>query len=198
MRTNRHPSFKRSTGVFFLRGADKSLNEKEVTVNFKSTAEAENAVNALRRLVSNTKMPEGVDPEHKDKEPLPGGTTDVRMAFLTKAQAKALHLTGKDWYKDERRWKPTKPIITENPHYNEHIAQVVDVLNKAVSPNFKTKGVINSHKVTHEQASWTYQALCNLFDEAEKNGCLVALWRAVTGLRGPDFVDRSDLPSTHR
>jgi hypothetical protein len=203
LRVNNRPHLNKSSGVFFLRGADKTHHSKIVEANMGSSAKATEALAALGRLVNNVKMPEGTDgSDHLlDKEPLRGGTTDVRMAFINKAQAKKLHLTAKDFYPEECRWKPdTTPIVTVNAHYNEHIAQVVDVLNKAHGSKKKTKYVIHGEKVNDQDAKWAYDSIRALFDAAEKNGngCLVAVWRALTGLRGPDFVDRTELPSTHR
>jgi hypothetical protein len=202
MRTNRHPNFKKSSKVFFLRGSEKDKNDKEVITDFRTPAKAQEALAALKRLIENVKMPEGVDPEHTaDKEPMRGGTSDVRMAFITKAQAMKLHLTANKYFKEERRWRnDTKPITTVNYHYNEHIGQVVDVLNKAFGADRNTKGVVHANKINNAECKWAYEAICNMFDEAEKrgDGHLIALWRALTGLRGPDHVDRSELPSTHR
>lgn len=193
LKSNKHPSFNKKLNRFFVRGYNKEEDEKVVSINFKSTALATQALAALERLVKNIVLPDGVSPCHSDSmKPVPGGTTHIRFAFLNRSMAEKIQLTGKKYYPDEVVWDVgTKPIKTINRHYNEHIAQGVDVLNKAFG-NAKTKGVINPHNVTHDQALSAVNALREMFNHAHENDYLIAFWRMVTALRGPDFVDPED------
>lgn len=190
LRSNKYPACLKKRGKFFLRGSDKDQDNKEVVIEFESSRKATEAKEALCRLVSKVVEPEDLfEGEDHDQEIVPGSTTDVRTALITRSQAMHLDLDGKKIYPKERRWVKTKAVVTNNRHYNEHISQVVDVLNKALGGKEVIGNVLNPHKVSSKQARQAVEAIRNMFDEAEKNGYLVALWRVVTGVRGPDFSD---------
>jgi hypothetical protein len=190
LRTNDFPSYNKNKKRFFVRGKEKSGDGKSVVVDFKSTTEAARAFQALQRMVSKVSVPQasadgrGVIYAH-------GGTSGIRFALIKRSQAMILDLTGKRHYPDERFWIPnTPPVVTVNRHYNEHIGQVVDVLNKAhEAATPADEDIINAHKATPARSRLALAAVRRLFDEAERDDYLVELWRTVTGIRGPDFVD---------
>jgi hypothetical protein len=203
LRSNKRPSFNKTTGKFFIRGIEKTRDNDPVEVAFKSAAKAKEAVEALERLVGGVQLPPGIVPaNHNDiAAPEPGGTTAVRFALITKDQANKLCLTGKKFYPEERYWKPARPIRTINKHYNEHIGQVVDVLNKASKKNdtsLSENQVVNPHRATTKGSRQAVEAVRDLFDRAEQNGYLVELWRVVTGIRGPDFEDEPNTQPVER
>lgn len=183
--SNKFPSWGPKGKCFFVRGSSKSKDSHEVKASFGSPEEAREAMNAFIGLMTQIKPSEYM-------VPVLGGTTHVRQALITNEQAKILQLTGHKHYPKERNWKATKSIVTENIHYNEHIGQVTDVLNKSLSgrlPAGIKDGVVNHHKVTGPAALFAVQEFKSLFDRAEHAGKnhLVALWRLVSGMRAPDI-----------
>jgi hypothetical protein len=196
LRSNKFPAFNRKTKKFFVRGRGHKKDDRKVTVEFKSAKEATDAMEALDRLLDKVRKPQINLDDPRDivvgrAIVRQGGTSHVRMAFINKEKAKRLELTGHDNYPNEVvEWKPCEPVVTNNRHYNEHIAQVVDVLNKSVQDDNDVLGhVINPHRVTQAQAKKAIKAVRKLFDDAERDDYLVAIWRVVTGIRGPDAVD---------
>ncbi len=190
LRSNARPSYKKDTRRFFIRGSEEDKNDKTVKATFPTAQEARNAVAALKRLLEKVVKPDIVDPQHNDQAaPLAGGTTHVRFAFINREMAEKLVLTGKKHYPDEViDWEPTEPVVTKSRHYNEHIAQVVDVLNKSLEEPVQVEGVINPHKVTPEQAKKTVEFMRSCFQYALEEDIMVPFWRVVTGLRGPDLI----------
>jgi hypothetical protein len=182
---NNFPNFKHTNKTFFLRGKDETRNNDEVTAKFASPAEAQGALFALDRLVQKIVTP-------AEMKPTPGATTHVRMAIITKDQARKLCVSANKFYPERREWpnEPVEPVVTENTHYNEHIGQAVDILNKTKTndPIEYNNRVVNPHKVASEDARYAVEAVRRLFDNAEArgDGALVAVWRLVTGLRAPD------------
>ncbi len=193
LRMNERPAYNKSKKRFFVRGKDKESNDKLVTINLKSSAEANRALQALQRMVAKVEVPKATATGNRVIY-AKGGTTGVRFAIIKRSQAMFLDLTGKKFYPEERFWIPnTKPVVTENRHYNEHIGQVVDVLNKAHEPATPNDdNIINAHKATPTRSRQALDAVRRGFDEAEAGGYLVEYWRTITGIRGPDFVDEPD------
>jgi hypothetical protein len=190
LRSNNYPAFKRQNNKIFLRGADHSQNDRVITIPLNPGENLTTINGALQRMVAQATMPAVVDPQHKNEEmkPIPGGTTHVRFAFITRSMAEKLKLTAQHHYPEKVRWDVgTKPILTVNGHYNEHISQGVDVLNKAYGAKTKDTGVVNPHRVTSTQAKKAVEAMQKLFKDAEDGDYLVALWRGVTSLRGAGF-----------
>ena len=183
--SNKFPTWGPKQKCFFVRGSSKGKNNNEVKVPCASPAKAREAMYTFISLVSQIKPSERMVPTL-------GGTTHVRQAIITDKQAKILQLTANKHYPTERAWKATKGIVTENNHYNEHISQVTDVLNKSLPgrlPSGIKDGVVNHHKVTAPSAQYAVDAVKNLFDRAEREGKthLVAVWRLVSGMRAPDI-----------
>lgn len=196
MKTNLKPYFKPSKkrnvrGTFYVRGKNHDEDDNEIEIEFGSQRDAEGAIAALQRMIDKVEMPEGVvEPIHDDVAPQPGGTTDVRMALISKSQAEKLSLTAKRFWPEQYRWACKPPIRVADRHYGEHIGQVVDVLNKAHNREEprRQNGIVNPHYVTHEQARKAVNAFKQLFNDAERDDYLVAIWRLVSGMRGPDDV----------
>lgn len=201
LRSNKHPSFSLKEKRFYVRGtgSQKYPGDRVVRAKFGSTAEARSAREALLFLISQVK------PENMNQaiDVVPGGTSDCRMAIITRSQATTLSLTGHKLWPLKRRWEIKGPAaltdkgIVANPqHWNEHIGQLVDVLNKA--HGYKTpddEDIVNPHKVDTKSAKAAYRIIQEAFDQAEKDGpkTLVALWRIVSGLRAPDITEEEDL-----
>jgi hypothetical protein len=186
LRSNNYPNFNHKERMFYVRGLDNTKDNKETVAKFNSSAEAREAMHALDRLVDKVTKPERMMPAE-------GGTTHVRMALISKSQAQKLKLSAKNHYPDKHEWSQSKAIKTVNTHYNEHIGQVVDVLNKSLGKvkAEMAEGVVNPHKVCSDDARYAVEQFRKLFSDAEKagDGKLVAIWRLVSGVRGPDFVD---------
>lgn len=196
LRINNKPSFNSNIKRFFLRGKDSDKDEAVVTHTFGSTAEATQAMNALDKLIGKITRPQalvlGAENIRYDK----GGTSAVRFALITHDLAKKLHLTGKEYFPDELFWKEAEPTVTSSRHFNERIAQAVDVLNKAHNFDGGKGNVIHPEKVSPEQAKKAVEAIRKLIVKADKDDYLVALWRLFGGIRGPDHedvIDMSDL-----
>src|SRR5687768_12558019 len=79
LRANKYPSYNKKTKRFFVRGTQKAKDNERVEIDFKSIAEAQQALQALTRLAGAVRMPDVTDPNHKDEiaRPQPGGTTHV-------------------------------------------------------------------------------------------------------------------------
>lgn len=189
IRSNKYPAFSKKLNRFFVRGNIKEGEDKIVEIAFSSIKEAQEAQDALKRMVELVKWPEDIEEHnHNIGQPHPGGTTYLRFALITSSQARHLNLSAKEFYPEARQWENCEPIVTENKHYNEHIGQAVDVMNKAHGAQTDAQ-IINQHRVTNEQATMALDAIKKGFDKAEKEGYLIAYWRLITGIRGPDFVD---------
>ena len=192
MRSNQHPSFTREKKRFFLRGVDVTKDHKRVRVDCANYDEVSRAIESLRRLLAKVVRPTMVTTEEVRNGTIrykPGGTAHLRFNFINREMAQHLELTGKNNYPVERiKWESTEPIFTANIHYNEHIAQAIDVMNKSIENPVQVEGVINPHKVTPQQAKAVVEMLKACFDKAHKEGNLTAWWRLITGIRGPDFV----------
>lgn len=118
-----------------------------------------------------------------------GGTLKVRNAFLTLEMAEYLKVKMSNQYSQRVSWTIAAPIVTNNKHYDEHIGQVVDVLNKAHKVKEYSDGVVNHHRVGTKSASFVVKLIRQAINDAYTNGYLLELWKIMTGLRGPDFVD---------
>lgn len=193
LKSNKHPNFNAKKKRFYVRGIESSKNKEPVEVQLRSAEEANQAVEALERLLDQVTLPE---PSKEDERLIVigncqlhrGGTTHFRFAFLSKMMATRLELTGHKLYPENViDWQKTDSMVINNPHWDEHANQICDVLNKSVSESNKTVGfVTNPHKVTPKQARYAVDAVRKLFADADKNDALVAVWRVVTGLRAPD------------
>ncbi len=189
LRTNNRPSYNSKKKRFFVRGREKDYDNETVTAKL-SYEEAPRALEALKRLIAKVKMPVATATGGGIVY-AKGGTSGVRFALIDRDIAMSLDLTGKNHYPFEPFWIPgTAPVITENRHYNEHIGQVVDVLNKAHEASTPDDDIlINPHKVTPAQARQAIAAVREGFRAAKRGGYEVAYWRTITGIRGPDHVD---------
>lgn len=187
IKSNNRPAWKKSTKTIYLRGADASRNDDVITIEFQNPNDCRNAILSVDSLI---KAAAEIKSEYEVEAN--GGTADCRRAIITESQAKVLTLTDHDKWSSKRRWAFTNPVHTINKHYNEHIGQLVDVLNKAFGFVEDNDSVVNHHKVTQEEAKWAYDYACKFFDEAEAAGpgFLVATWRLISGMRGPDFQDQ--------
>jgi len=118
-----------------------------------------------------------------------GGTLEVRNAFINDTMAEILDLKNANEYSPNIEWIPSKPIMTDNEHYDEHIGQVVDVLNKSVKNKEYSDGVVNQHRVGSKSAILVIKMIQGAIKEAQEKGdsYLISLWNVMTGLRGPDF-----------
>ena len=198
LRSNKRPSYNRKQKRFFIRGSERDKHNEEVVAELKSAAEAQQAYEALERLLAKVKMPEFAPMEdHEiiigDARVVKGGTNHFRMCILTGAIAKKLQLTGsKYWPEQPGEWTPCKPLLEPNAHWTEHSTQATDVMNKSVMSAAEYRrqglddGVCNPHKVTREQAIAAVDLLRRTFREAERLGCDVAFWRLATFLRSND------------
>ncbi len=195
LKANKQPAINLNIKRFFVRGSNIRKHNQRVEKEFPSVAEAKKAADALSRLLDKVQMPEVREPEANQVRiggaiVERGGTSHVRMCFINRAMAQHLQLTGHDHYPLElAEWEVCEPVITRNRHYNEHIGQVVDVLNKSEQPDAVVGHVINHHRVTPQQAKKARKALEKMFQEAYEGNYLVAMWRTVTGIRGPDARD---------
>lgn len=195
IKTNNYPAYNRKKKRFFIRGKDKSGDNNIVQVSDVSQTQL---VAILDKLLGLIKMPTITKSEHDSSRPVQyrpketGGTTHIRWAVFGKTAARRIELTGHDFYPDEPEWPgphatlPVKPVVTVNKHFNEHLAQAVDVLNKSVSPEAKIDLVPNPHKVTHRQAKLAVDSLRKLYKDAVDGNYVVALHRLLTGIRGFD------------
>lgn len=216
LKSNKRPSYSHNTKRFFVRGTEREYHDKTVVCNFKSAEEANLALQALQRMVAKVVKPQIVEDSNvhgrKMGKPVAGGTTHVRWGIIPRSIAVKLDLTAKEYYPDEPNWPepahvgegskakiakfPIKPICTRNGHYNEHIGQAVDVLNKhhmhanGIRHADTDASIVNPHKVSPLQGYQAVELLRRAFKEAEAGGFEVAFWRIVTGIRGPDFEDR--------
>lgn len=120
-----------------------------------------------------------------------GGTLKVRNAFLTREMAMQLGIPHAEHYATNQIWRASPPIIVNNKHYDEHLGQVIDVLNKSLSVKDYNESVINHHKVGPKGSKFVVTMIREAFVEACNIGRdhLHALWSVTTGLRGPDFTD---------
>ena len=196
LKSNKYPSFNGNINRFFVRGSDRKNHNKEVQAEFGSSAKAEKALAALGRMLDQVITPDIKEPGGNQVRigaaiVEAGGTSHVRFAFINSEMAKHLQLTGHDHYPDKViDWSPVKPVFTNNRHYNEHIGQVVDVLNKSVRADEAVPAhVINPHRATPQGSKKAVKAMRELFEKAQEGGYLIEMWRVVTGLRGPDFED---------
>lgn len=195
LKSHNKPNYSNERRRFYVRGREAENNNREVRVSFEDRTQAREALNSLELLLTQV-IPEDevMLPDH------PGSTTACRMAIISRDQAQRLSLTAKDYYPDQRRWGVAEPhVIPNNFHFTEHIAQIVDVLNKAEDPNYQTprdENYVNAHRVDHESCEAALAIIRNAFDEAEDNDedgkTLIALWRIVSGLRAPDVDENGD------
>jgi len=181
--------------VFFVRGSQPEHNDRVVVREFETAEKAQEAAEALMRLVSK------LGDENAPMNWPDGSITRVRQAIINAEQAKILCLTNKKHWPLQRGWKPSKPYKIDETektrfmaeHWNEHLGQAVDVLNKAHDPTFQLseEDVTNPHKVDHESCKWAVDSLQGLFDQAQLLGAkhVPALWRLISGMRSPDCVE---------
>lgn len=156
----------------------------------KSFRDGPSALVACWRVITgfrecDVKIPYELSTSHK------GGTLFVRNAFITKEMAIDLELPYYDLYNIKAIWSASEPISTGNVHYDEHIGQVVDVLNKSISVKDYSEDIVNHHRVGTKSAKLVTKLVRESFIEAHNKGFnyLCAMWSIVTGLRGPDFTD---------
>lgn len=202
---NRRPAYNKGTGTIFLRGSEDGENNRVIEIPCENIAKARQTFRYLNDLVLS------LGNEGLYDKPIvvvtPGSTSACRHAIISESQAKILELTGKAHFPEERKWdKIEQPVhVSENEdgsaHYNEHIGQFVDVLNKTLTddqPEYKN-GVVNPHKVDSESAVIAVDMVRKLFDEAEGEGdaVLIAVWRIVSGLRAMDSDQITDLSIAH-
>lgn len=195
MKSNLYPAWAPKKKILFLRGFQSAKKNNEVVVPFRTEREAEQAVEAIDRMLDKVVAPEGIELlEHKkDMAFKPGGTSDLRTGILKKSQADFLRLTGKAYYPEERTWRGNvKPITTSNFHYSDHLGQAISVMNHAADSRYKDNRDnvgSNLHKVSFQQAQRAVELLRSSFDVAEQDDFLVAYWRLTTGLRSSDVVE---------
>jgi hypothetical protein len=193
IKSKNYPSLNRQEKNFYLRGIDKTKNNVVVEKEFDSAGAARDALFTLDALIQKVKKPERMKPD-------PGNTTHVRQAILTAQQARTLQLSANKHYPEKREWPGAiPPRLTKNNHYNEHQAQVIDVLNKASGKPVAIKVEhSNTDKVDSAGCAYALKVVRALFDNAEANGegSLRAVWRLVTGLRSPDSENHD--PATDR
>lgn len=191
MRTNKFPSFNHQENRFYLRGTVAEKNAKEVVAKFDNPARAREAVTAIGVLLSKIRPPNGV-------ATTPGSTAACRLALIPRDMAIALRLTDCKNWPAENKWTPAHSMQIGNPHFDEHLAQIVDVLNKAhgaeiVMDRLHEQVAANVHleKVEREGASWAVAAVKRLLAEGHARGLSAetSLWRIFSGLRAPDVVD---------
>lgn len=120
-----------------------------------------------------------------------GSTLSVRNAFLTNEMATSLGVKYSKDYNNRAVWKVSEPVYTTNKHYDEHIGQIVDVLNKTLKSKDYRENVVNHHKVGSKSSTFAVKMIKEALAEAHGLGAdyLCALWSIMTGLRGPDFTD---------
>lgn len=205
IRSNKFPSFKTKGLRLYVRGAEKTKDDNVVTIPHKAIS-FNSLTGALNRIAAQLVKPDYVKIEdanafvkqNRVHPTLDGGvfhggnTTLVRMAFINREMATKLRLTHHDKYPENCiEWEAIRPIITKNTHYNEHIGQGIDVLNRSIGVEKYTKYIVNPQNVDIDGARWTVNYLKKAFEEANKKGKyhLVALWRMITAFRGPDFDD---------
>lgn len=208
IRSNSHPSFNKSRLRLYLRGSDRDKNDQEVFIA-SNIISHNRLVQTLDRLLGMAVERETVSAREANSfieqnksghigvngKPINkrmANTTLVRMAFINREMAKILQLTDCNKYPDKCiEWEALAPVHTKNAHYNEHLGQIVDVLNKSVGNSKFITDVVNPHNVTADAAKWMVKHLRSSFEEAHKMGRyhLIAMWRTYTGLRGPDFTD---------
>lgn len=194
IRSNLKPAYKHKSKRFYVRGFQQENHNDEVLCEFDYASQAQQALQALERLVDKVIQPEDVQKlEHKKESQFKrGGTSYLRNALLTKQQAIKLGLTGKNFYKTDRYWKSdTVPIKTISFHWSDHQAQATSIFNKFANPNFKDKkdAASNPHYVTVEQARKAVEAARNQFDKAEEEDYLIAYWRLITAIRSCDVIE---------
>jgi hypothetical protein len=196
--SNNKPAFKASKKIFFVRGKETEENDKQVECQFASREEALGAKSAFLDI-----MEQLADESTTGVAIQPGAIGDVRTSIITRDQAKILCLTNSKHYPATRKeWIQTPPslfdensetIVANIEHYNEHIGQLVDVMNKSVGnvPPTLEQGVVNPHKISSAAAAWAVSNVRDLYDRAHAAGKdhLIATWRLISGLRGPDLRD---------
>lgn len=120
-----------------------------------------------------------------------GSTLKVRNAFLSNEMAQILGVKLHYNYARKPAWQISQPVSTGNKHYDEHIGQIVDVLNKSMKSKDFRESVVNHHKVGSKSSAFAVKMIKEALAEAHGLGAdyLCALWSIMTGLRGPDFTD---------
>ena len=175
IRSNRFPSFNQEHKRFYLRGLEAKKNNKVVQAEFKTEAEAAEAVQGLRRIIDFI-TPENFPVQKKQShgKVQSGGTSHCRFYFINRSMAKILCLTGHNHYPIETiDWKVSKPVVTKNKNYNTRIAGIVNVLNTSKTSTY---------------SEWAILKVKEFFNAAYKAGPaeLVAVWRTVTGFADCD------------
>lgn len=195
LRSNKRPSFSRQENRFFVRGDETEHDNKQVVAKFPSEEDAQEALKALDRLIDKVR-PEEVPSEKisiGEAVVARGGTSHVRMYLISKSQAQKLQLTGNKLWPENSQWVVSKPHNTNDIkqwHFQEHLGQIVDILNKSVSkdtPEEVQECIVNPHKVSHKQAERAVNAFKKFLKDAEDGEYLVAAWRIVSGIRSTDF-----------
>jgi|GEM_PF-5260216 len=200
--SNNYPFYKPSTKKFYLRGKVGERNNEEVTAQFATADEAKAAKEALIEMIEIL----GDVETNNAIVVQEGAIGDVRTSIIKKSQAKILQLTNNKSYPNTRRdWTQKQAaildieeegIVANVPHYNEHLGQLVDVMNKSTAEVLPTleNGVVNPHKIDSTAARWAVKAVRDLYDAAEVVGpaTLIATWRLISGLRGPDLKDATE------
>jgi hypothetical protein len=190
MRTNKFPSFNHQKKRFYLRGIVADKNDREVTAKLDSPAQARAAAVAIRVLLSKIRPPLGVPQEA-------GSTAACRIALIPREMATMLRLTHHKNWPGETGWTPARAFQIGNPHFDEHLAQIVDVLNKAHGADIRMDHLheqvannVHLEKVSAEDAAWACGKIRELNNEACERGvgAATALWRIYTGLRAPDVT----------
>lgn len=190
LKSNVRPSYNGRIKRFFVRGTEEKSNDKQVKCKFASADDANAALQAMIRLANMVVVEEEVLTEKKEVIYDPGGTSALRFNFINKDMATILQMTDHKNYPNAiQPWKPAKPVLTHNRHFNEHIGQGIDVLNKSVQPNAKLPKVVNQHRVTPQQAAAAVNSLKQSFRHAHDNNYLVAYWRLISSIRGIDAED---------
>lgn len=201
--TNKFPFFSKQRKRLYLRGIDKAKDNHQVQIPTKIIS-FDNLVRGLKNVLAEVVVEGQVDIRNANdfvqanrehvtldgKKVVGANTTLVRMAFINNEMAMKLRLTSrKDYPQEIIDWQPLPPIHTPNRHYNEHIGQIVDVLNKSKNNREFGDHVVNEENVTIPAAKWAVNKLRELFAEANQKDKyhLIALWRTITGFRGPDF-----------
>lgn len=200
LRSNEKPSFNKNERRFFIRGSDKTANDKTVTVKLKTHKEATEALEALNRLLDKVVPLTDRDLEANEIRMgnaivALGGTSMFRFCLLSKSMADTLQLTGHKLWPDKSplEWVPCKPLLEGHWHWDEHSTQACDVMNKAhmSEEEYKNAGfddkVCNPHKATRLGSKKALKALRDFFQKAEEGGYLIEAWRLITFVRSTDY-----------
>lgn len=202
---NKKPFFKEKSNLFFVRGTERQHDNDQVVCEFDSNDKAEQAFGAFYNLLRNVDR----EANHQANEvgvPLDGATTHLRMALFPKEFAISLQLTDCKKYPDQLlEWDRVVPpvklsdkikldIAASVDHWNEHIGQAIDVMNRAsgkpIPPNIRD-AVVNGHKGTVKSAQIAVNIVKQMIETAtlHDNDVRRDVWRLISGLRGPDMKD---------